>query len=532
MKDTKKIIVSKNDEPTAVAEKLIDAAEGTIIFSIPRFSRFGEALSNFRLIKREADLLDKTVIIESVDGEVLELAEESGLESTNPFLEERKKRFSDIVPTKPAKKKKTAVKKQVVEEEYEDEEEEDMSWQRGEPVRPVKKAKKKAKRSLKTPRIFRKRNLILLIVVVVVIFGIYLGVAVLPKAEATLVTHKEEWTFSDSITVDHTLTAIDSEEGMIPGQVFIKRDTQTLKFPATGKRFVERKATGELTIYNAHSSQSQPLVVNTRFLTPEGILFRLKSGVVVPGAVVKDGKIIPSSITVAVAADQPGPDSNTGPVSRLSIPGFADSDKSETFYGELKDGAKGGHIGETKVPTETDLGSAKKVAAEKIESELRAQMEEQFPEDFEVLESASKFTIFKQAVDANTDEEEKFTIQIEAQFSVLAFKKVDLEGLMVEKIKADKGGAYVPDGYNLEYGTVRVQDPAQGQMSLPIEYKSLVFQGVDIDFLKSQMKGKSEAGLREVIFGLPGVENAQISLWPFWVRTVPGKDSRIEITVE
>jgi len=103
MANTKKIAVNKNDEPTLIAEKLIDTEEEVVIFSIPRFSRFGEALSNFKLIKREAEVLDKTIYIESVDEEVLAFAEKAGIPAANPFLEERRRRFSDIVPVKQQK---------------------------------------------------------------------------------------------------------------------------------------------------------------------------------------------------------------------------------------------------------------------------------------------------------------------------------------------------------------------------------------------------------------------------------------------
>ena len=48
----KKIIVNRNDEAAAIAEKIIatDASEVTV--SIPRFSELAKLPSNFKLLKR------------------------------------------------------------------------------------------------------------------------------------------------------------------------------------------------------------------------------------------------------------------------------------------------------------------------------------------------------------------------------------------------------------------------------------------------------------------------------------------------
>ena len=99
----KKILVNKSDEVVIIVEKIIESDEEEVTLSIPRFSHIGESLSNFHLLKREADALDKKVIIESVDDHVIELAEMSGLKAVNPFFAKNKRQFSDIVVLKKEK---------------------------------------------------------------------------------------------------------------------------------------------------------------------------------------------------------------------------------------------------------------------------------------------------------------------------------------------------------------------------------------------------------------------------------------------
>ena len=100
-------------------------------------------------------------------------------------------------------------------------------------------------------------------------------------------------------------------------------------------------------------------MATTRFVTPDGKLFRLVSSVTVPGAQVTNGQIVPSSIDAPVAADQPGDAYNVGPVNKLTIPGFQGSPKYNAFYGQLASGTSGGFVGTKAVPTAADITSGK-----------------------------------------------------------------------------------------------------------------------------------------------------------------------------
>lgn len=549
--ETKKIKVNKSDEPTLIAEKLIDAEATEVIFSIPKFSRFGESLNNFKLIAREAEVLEKKVIIESVDDDVLDFAEKAGLECINPFMEEGRKRFSDIVGPGGKKTSKTAKqsKKVVAEEDPEDseyeldiEDEEDEDYEEeeeeaeegevspnnkkliwGEPRKEKDRAKSSGRGKIK---------LTLSLVVVILAALSYVGLVVLPKATITLTTRKEPWTYSGNITVDKNKTSIDQEALVVPGQVFIKEDKLEMSFPATGERFIERKAVGNITIYNAYSSQNQQLVVNTRFEAPNGKIFRLTEGITVPGAEIKDGEIIPSSIVTDVIADQAGEDYNLGPVAKLTIPGFSGTPRFSGFYGELKEGTSRGFIGQAKVPTETDLNKAKNQSLANLESNLRTQLLAQLPEGFKLLDDAAKFTLSKQVIDASTDDSGKFKINIEGSFAALTFKEQSVLDVVSAKRLAEKGQDYMVFTEDVIYSDFTVSNPAGGSMSLPVEYQAQIAQSVDIESLKVTMRGQSETELRTTIVSVPGIENAKVELWPFWVRKVPKNIEKVSIIVE
>ena len=520
----KKIKVKKGDEPTAVAEAVLDIEEDVIVLVIPKLSRFAESKSNFKLIKKQADILNKQIIIESVDEDIIEYAQEVGLESRNPFMEERKKRFADIVG--PTKKSYVPEDEREEEAEYIEEVKEvkisknPLFKLRGEPVRD------------KINRLSKKKIVIAISTLILLVL-IYVAVTILPRASANLITTKHNYIFDSLVSVRTDAPQIDIEERIIPGQLFIKSKTMSFSFEANDERFVERKATGEVTIYNEYSSKSQELVVNTRFMTPSGKIYKITKAVTIPGATLKDGKIIRSSITVPVAADQPGPEYNTDPVTKLTIPGFANTAQAEGFYGEFKQSVDGGFIGTTKVPNEADIEKGKQESLVAIRELLETELAQQVPEGFIQLPSAKKFTLLKQSVDTSTNQEGKFTILVEAEINLLGFKHESIEDLVTKtyELENEDSNLKVISGEPVykEEGAI---NPKSGAMSILVKLDSVLAKNIIVDTVKAQMAGQSEAGLKNIIFSMPGIENANISLWPFWVRTVPNKLNKITINIE
>ena len=95
---------------------------------------------------------------------------------------------------------------------------------------------------------------------------------------------------------------------------------------ATGEEAVSKKASGTVVIYNNYNSSSQRLIKNTRFETPEGLIFRVSDSVTVPG---KKGST-PGSVEATIVADEPGDKYNVG-LKDFTIPGFKGDPRYATF---------------------------------------------------------------------------------------------------------------------------------------------------------------------------------------------------------
>jgi len=545
MPDIKKIVIQKADEPAAVAEKLMDTEAEEIILSIPKFSKFGESISNFKLIKRQAELLGRTVRVESVDEDVVAMAKKSGLEALNPFFgraARTQKQFSDIVVKKPVRAAAPPMVPSLPpvpapEPESELEVVEVAEESADTPAAPVRITGIASMGELPKSRrlagqIFRVRTAVFFLLALI-IFGLfpYLALAVFPKADIALTMQKEDWTFKNAVVADKSITAIDNASSRIPGQVFMQKTNVTSKYPATGKKNIERKAVGTITIYNAYSSAPQSLIANTRFTTPDGKVFRLVSAVTVPGAKIDSGKVAPSAVTADVIADKAGDSYNIAPVAKLTIPGFSGTPKYEGFYAESKATFTGGFIGEAKVATDADIASAKAKAAENLESSLRTLLAAQMPADFTVLPDAAVFTLLKQTVVPEAGTDGQFAVLSEGQVSLIAFREKDLLEFLRGRVTVEKGKEFEVIGETKEYGVARA-DAAAGRMSFAVTYTAQLRRALDkIGFL-SQIIGKSEEELKAVIAGVPGVSAGTATLWPFYVRTVPKDTSKVEVTVQ
>src|SRR3989344_6784714 len=105
MKQTKKIYITKSDSLASVVGKIVKSKEEEIILYISRGTEFGASRTNFILLKREVATAGKSIAIESVDEDVLELADTAGIKAINPFIRRRQRAVSDIVlitPSRPA----------------------------------------------------------------------------------------------------------------------------------------------------------------------------------------------------------------------------------------------------------------------------------------------------------------------------------------------------------------------------------------------------------------------------------------------
>ncbi len=523
---SQKLYVNKSDRVTSVISKVIKSASKEIVLYIPRSAEFSSSPNNFLLLKREADAAGKSVSVESVDDDVLELATMVGLIAMNPFLGRKKMPVSDMVAvtlvpraTKPREAKEEFTEARAGEEEGTSE---------------VSKLEAEAPTILEERRPANlKRFLTAAVITALLAGGLTFAATTLSRASIKLTFEKLNWNFVGTLNVGVGIkeSSFSSSQINLRGVKFVEKKNLTKSYPAHGSGNVLRKAKGQVTIYNAYSSEPQTLVAQTRLVTPDGRIYRLDNEVTVPGAKVVGGTMTPVGIEVSVTADKAGPDSNLTAPTTFRIPGFQGSPKYDGFYAETKGAIVGGAVGEMRSPTEEDIRQAKEDASQVLGEAIRSQMLVNLPPEIKILDGVYQFEITADQVDETVDSSGNFSVTVYGEGRVMGFREREILDVVSKKLASEEGFEVIVKDYKIEYSDPRV-DFENDILTAAVSIDSVWIRPFNAEALKAEAQGKNETDLRTLIFSVPGVESGEVRLRPFWTRRVPQNPQRIIIDVE
>jgi len=383
-------------------------------------------------------------------------------------------------------------------------------------------------KKVKTPESFEKKKgrkvwlgVIPLILILAVGFCFKIS-----KVEIKIWPETDTVTFKTKLTVDKTIENPDFKNKIIPGEIFEAEKTVSEEFLASGR--VLKKAEGIIRLYNAFTTESETWKEGTRFVSSDGKLFLSKDKIPVPGAEIKNGKIVPSYIDVPVIAAEPGPDYNISP-SHFSIVAFRGTPRYTKFYGESFQPMTGG--GQVPQVKKEDLENAEKILTERIKAESEENLKSKIPAEFvflkDVLETTilEKFSLAKEGV-----EMEKFYFQVKAKSTTLSFKSKDLDNFAKEfilsQISEDK--SIFQESLKIDYFPETINF-ALGKLSLSLNFSDQIYPEIDLISLKKGLVGKSLAETKIFLENQPKIIRAEIRPFPFPLKSIPNDIDKIEI---
>ena len=300
---------------------------------------------------------------------------------------------------------------------------------------------------------------------------------------------------------------------------------------ASGEEFIEEKASGQIVIYNDFNSSSQRLIKNTRFETPEGLIYRINKSVTVPGIQKEDGKSVPGSIEVTVYADEVGDTYNIG-LTDFTIPGFAGDPRFDDFYARSKSEMTGGFVGEKKVVSELDETQARNEIQEKLKTQLLKDVFSQKPEGFEIYEDGV-FVAFSSLPDEETGN--KVVVKEKATLYGVLFKQDAFARFVAQNTIAgfDEEMVEILDPSTLTFSILEkdtVEPWIGDEFSFRLGGKAHIVWSFESEQLKEDLAGKAKGALETVLTGYPSIDEAQIVLRPFWRQTFPDNIKDIKVT--
>ncbi len=364
------------------------------------------------------------------------------------------------------------------------------------------------------------------------------------RAQVSINFTQTPWSYQNNFIADKSVatTTADATDGgtgnttIIPAQVFTTQKNITQLFPATGQTAnSSAKAQGTITIYNNYSSAPQELVATTRFVTPDGKIFRLVNNVTVPGAqVAAGGAITPSSIDAPIVADQGGPAYNVGPVAKLLIPGFQNSAaKYAGFYGQIKGQTTGGSATGRPVPTTADIAAAKASTTAILQADLLGGLAASYPNNFKILDGATDVQITKLTVSTATDANGNFSVFGQATLTAIGFDESAFQAYLLglAQSQSNNGGTTMAFKNYTEPNYSNVQASfSKGQVSFSVSAQETLEPAFSPDQFAASIAGKGISTARDAIQNLPQLADGKISVWPVWLWNMPSV-SKIQINV-
>lgn len=370
---------------------------------------------------------------------------------------------------------------------------------------------------------------------VIIVGGAISLSALIGKSELTIFPEYREPNVSAEFTAYP-----DKRDGSLSYEIMTLESVSESQVKASGQVQVEELATGVIQIIKT-TPGAERLIKNTRFRSPEGLVFRIKESVVIPGSV-KDtsGASVPGTIQAEVFADDVGEQYNLDAGKTFDIPGFKEGGFTE-LYNSISARSDqtftGGFSGAKFQINDDELSTARQALQIQLRNDLLARVESEKPAEFVAFKDAVAITYNQlPAVEYGQD---LVTIKEQAILQIPLFKNTELGSFLAKETIATYDG-----------GVVRVDDPAvlrfkyshattsssvianETSLTFSLTGKPLLIWSYDAKALTRDLAGLPKTAINNAVTAYPGIDAARVHITPFWQRKFPENPEEIIIIEE
>ncbi len=341
--------------------------------------------------------------------------------------------------------------------------------------------------------------------------------------------------YSGTIEVRSDHFHYDIQTGVIPGEMFVIEREESGTFLASGKETEERRAEGTLTVYNNYSGLPQTLVVETRFVSADGKLFRSTEAILIPG---RSGSV-PGQAEVTVRAVEPGEEYNIEKTSKFSIPGLQGTPMYTSIHAENSGPITGGFIGESPLITANDVATARDIILSSAIENTKKELLDRDP-DLVFNEDSMNVNITTEFVRPEAGERyESFDYHLEAEIKIFAFKRSDMENflkdILLSQLKDEDINSMFSGkeiwGDSLDFGYVAdTRGMNDGNIFLTTEASAIAYPVIREELIRSELSGMTINEARSALIDYDRVSDTRIEPRPSWLKMMPGSD-KIKIDI-
>jgi len=572
-----KFYISETQSIASILNQLTHTEENDIEFIFPEQSIFFSDIENVELLKNQAKLLGKAIAILSANEQYVDIArrigipaqvksakkektqsetlekeetfeeiEEDFLTKESPKEGEFTKRYFDLgKPVElPTQETPILIRKEPGKRAHEDpqESEEPAQGQNTQPPsffdegnessglkeREVKR--QPIEEELQAVSILTSRTTMVKAAVGVALVAILGFLYVyLPKATVEVFAQRERIAFSFDVVGKKNTVSVDADKRIVPVQSLEITKELTQPFSVKQKGSSMQKAKGHITVYNDYTKPQG--MIPSRFAAQNGNIYWSQRNISIPAR---------KSLEIEVVADKPGTTYNLdcslkAPCS-FTVPAWKGTENFTKIYGKAASPLTGGSSGEGYIVSVDEYQQAQNALRAELISQAQKELALRIPNQYKLLEDSIHSELISiasepavGAVSADGKAMAKGTILMQA----FALKEADIHDLVnvLVKNQLDNSKEARPDSIKIDY-KVNSSDAKQGSISINVNASEEVAFVIDAQDLKEKMKGKSEEEVRKFLGDLPKVQSAQVTLWPFWVRTIPTNTQKIHIDIK
>jgi hypothetical protein len=543
------IYLESDEEVTSVVDKMRKTEFNKVVLVIPKEASLLQSVINLKLLKRQAQNLDKQLAIVTNDKTGRSLAQKVGLLASAKLeevvneaefvpvpledLEEEKepvrvasesesplKETDEIVykskPQKAQRKEEDEEELLVVKEEpelAEIEEKEEETF--------AKKQIEEPEPGNLMPKLPKKKFLIISGILAFVLLAA--GFIYIPRARATVLVKAERKPVSIDFRSEKE-AKIDTAAAVIPTQLVESTKESSKKFQATGKKNVGNKASGTLRIANLSGSDIN-WVTGTRFVPTSntGLIYKSASPVFAP-----DGQIT----SIVVQAADPGDQYNGFGSNQTFTLAAASLGSNVTIT--CKDGMTGGSNREITYITQSDVDTAKDNLSKEAFDTAKSDFEKK-TEGIKIVDQTKKEKISSSNVNPSVNTESSdFTLTVNVSVKALGYRTEDIGQLVKAEVERELGFAkkIIDDGAKDASVNVDSSDLDKGTLSGTIKTDAYVSSKIDEEQIKTDLTGLSSEKADKYLKGIEGVEETRLEFFPSFLKIFPRLRNHIVIEIE
>jgi hypothetical protein len=316
---------------------------------------------------------------------------------------------------------------------------------------------------------------------------------------------------------------------VVPAQLLTIDVEASDQFPATGRRIEETRAKGTVRFDNLDPTGSNTIPKGSIVSTGSGIRFRTDAAVMVPPAELVGLTIVPARRSVGVTAVDAGPDGNVEPNTITTVPRG-----EEPFFLKVTnpEATAGGSRTEFPRIRQEDVDTASAALTDQLTDAFDERLDDpDLPGDTAtVFPETKSLGVPAFEVDPATlvgQEIEAFELAATASGTVVAVDTTPVQTVAEARIASS-----VDPGYVLIDGSGQVVPaPAEitdGVITFPVVVTAREVLVLDPDAIEREIMGQPLTQAREI---LATYGEAELTVWPDWVGTIPTLESRVEVAI-